>query len=66
MCGGRVLIHPCSHVGHVLKIWGEYSSQESWKNAARTAKLWLNEKYTKIFRLRLPWSYRYVSYLFLL
>ena len=61
MCGGRVLIHPCSHVGHVSQLWGIYPGVSVWKNVARVAEVWLHGKYKKIFRLNLPWFFRSVS-----
>ena len=65
MCGGRILIHPCSHIGHVSRIRNTYSRDSVFKNVARAAEVWLHGKYKKMFRLSLPWSHRNVSYYWL-
>ncbi|CAJ0931007.1 unnamed protein product, partial [Mesorhabditis belari] len=57
LCGGRVLIAPCSRVGHVFRMRRPYKSAPKNKeaardtnsyNSARTAKVWLGD-YLKYF-----------------
>lgn len=50
MCGGRILIHPCSHVAHVFRKETPYKflDDESvyvtiFKNYKRVASVWLDE-----------------------
>ncbi|CAF1000536.1 unnamed protein product [Rotaria magnacalcarata] len=50
MCGGRILIHPCSHVAHVFRKETPYKFLESesvfvtiFKNYKRVALVWLDE-----------------------
>ena len=50
MCGGKILIHPCSHVAHVFRRETPYKFLESesifatiFKNYKRVALVWLDE-----------------------
>ncbi|CAF1339293.1 unnamed protein product [Adineta steineri] len=50
MCGGRILIHPCSHVAHVFRKETPYKFLEHesifvtiFKNYKRVAAVWLDE-----------------------
>ncbi|CAF1159350.1 unnamed protein product [Rotaria sp. Silwood1] len=50
MCGGRIIIHPCSHVAHVFRKETPYKFLESesvfvtiFKNYKRVASVWLDE-----------------------
>jgi polypeptide N-acetylgalactosaminyltransferase len=50
MCGGQILIHPCSHVAHVFRKETPYKFLESesifvtiFKNYKRVALVWLDE-----------------------
>lgn len=52
MCGGELVIIPCSHVGHVFRSVSPYSwpggvSHIISKNRLRTAYVWLDE-YAKL------------------
>uniref|UniRef100_A0A8R1HQT8 Galactosyltransferase C-terminal domain-containing protein n=1 Tax=Caenorhabditis japonica TaxID=281687 RepID=A0A8R1HQT8_CAEJA len=52
LCGGRVVVAPCSRVGHVFRMRRPYSSKPGMDtalyNAVRVAKTWLGE-YEKNF-----------------
>ena len=61
MCGGRILIHPCSHIGHVSRDRDVYNRESVWKNVARTAEVWFYGKYKQLFRNRLNTAYLVVS-----
>ncbi len=50
MCGGQILIHPCSHVAHVFRSKSPYKFLESetpsvtiFRNFRRVALVWLDE-----------------------
>ena len=50
MCGGRIVIHPCSHVAHVFRKETPYKFLDSesvfvtiFKNYKRVALVWLDE-----------------------
>uniref|UniRef100_A0A914KX85 Glycosyltransferase 2-like domain-containing protein n=1 Tax=Meloidogyne incognita TaxID=6306 RepID=A0A914KX85_MELIC len=53
LCGGEVLVAPCSRVGHVFRTRRPYKGKRgldtSLYNALRTAKVWLGEYYEKQF-----------------
>ena len=57
MCGGRLEVIPCSHVGHIFRSFNAHGrglegtsvGDESEKNKVRTAKVWLDQKHFKIF-----------------
>jgi polypeptide N-acetylgalactosaminyltransferase len=55
MCGGRLEIIPCSHVGHVFRTNSPYSKPKnldySRKNSVRLAEVWLDE-FAEIYYLR--------------
>ncbi|CAK8694531.1 unnamed protein product [Clavelina lepadiformis] len=53
MCGGRMLIHPCSHIGHVSRDHNTYARESIWKNVMRVAEVWLDD-YKGNFQHRLP------------
>ena len=46
-CGGRLEIHPCSHVGHVFRLKAPYSHPGGepvlTRNLIRVAEVWLDE-----------------------
>lgn len=57
MCGGRVEIIPCSHVGHMYRpafpySWGENSTFTLQRNCLRVAEVWLDE-YKKVYYERI-------------
>lgn len=45
MCGGELLLVPCSRVGHVFRKESPYSMSDStfYKNAYRVAEVWLDD-----------------------
>ena len=45
MCGGRIEIAPCSHVGHVFRSWSPYEvlPKHIDKNRIRVAEVWMDE-----------------------
>lgn len=46
MCGGRLVTHPCSHIGHIFKQGSAYnmgSSTNLRKNYQRVAEVWMDE-----------------------
>jgi polypeptide N-acetylgalactosaminyltransferase len=55
-CGGRVEIHPCSHVGHIFRDFHPYSFNgldSHGYNTLRTVKVWMDE-YSKYFFMSRP------------
>ncbi|PAV73429.1 hypothetical protein WR25_04660 [Diploscapter pachys] len=60
MCGGRVLVIPCSRVGHVFRMRRPYNSKSKVAggatqlyNSVRVAKVWLDEEsLNKFFKAR--------------
>ena len=55
-----MLIHPCSHIGHVSRDHNTYARESIWKNVMRVAEVWLDD-YKGIFQHRLPPAVRNVS-----
>ena len=53
MCGGQLLLIPCSHIGHVSRSKNTYSRKTFWKNVMRVADVWLDD-YKHLFYNRLP------------
>jgi polypeptide N-acetylgalactosaminyltransferase len=58
MCGGTLLIHPCSHVGHVFRKQTPYSfpggtNKVIFKNSRRLIDVWTDE-YVKYFHKIIP------------
>lgn len=52
MCGGKLLIHPCSHVGHIFRDYHPYSFQGKdthGLNTLRTVLVWMDSVYHKYF-----------------
>ncbi|KHJ77249.1 hypothetical protein OESDEN_23131 [Oesophagostomum dentatum] len=51
MCGGRILVAPCSRIGHVFRYRRPYKGKPfmdtTVHNAARVAKTWLGEHAVK-------------------
>jgi len=45
MCGGRIEIAPCSHVGHVFRSWSPYTvlKEHTDKNKIRVAEVWMDQ-----------------------
>ena len=45
MCGGRVVIVPCSRVGHVFRSWTPYplTNWDIARNNLRVAEVWMDE-----------------------
>lgn len=55
-CGGRVEIHPCSHVGHIFRDFHPYSfdgKDSHGYNTLRTVRVWMDE-YSKYFFMTRP------------
>jgi len=55
-CGGRVEIHPCSHVGHIFRDFHPYSFNgldSHGFNTLRTVLVWMDE-YSKYFFMSRP------------
>lgn len=55
-CGGRVEIHPCSHVGHIFRDFHPYSFNgvdSHGINTLRTVKVWMDE-FSKYFFMSRP------------
>jgi len=56
-CGGRLEIHPCSHVGHVFRAKAPYTHPGGMdvisKNLIRVAEVWLDE-FKDIFYQQVP------------
>ncbi|CAG2178998.1 unnamed protein product, partial [Oppiella nova] len=51
-CGGRLEIHPCSHVGHIFRDYHPYSfngKDTHGVNTLRTVMVWMDEEYQKYF-----------------
>ena len=54
MCGSRIIVHPCSRIGHVFKTHRPVSSVSNgmegsiFRNSARVAEVWLGD-YKKYF-----------------
>ncbi|KAK6050241.1 hypothetical protein COOONC_12254 [Cooperia oncophora] len=55
MCGGRVVVAPCSHIGHVFRMMRPYKGKDNTDvyNSLRVAKTWLG-KYEKYFMRARP------------
>ena len=52
MCGGSLLIHPCSHVGHIFRDYHPYSFQGKDThgiNTLRTILVWMDNEFQKYF-----------------
>lgn len=55
-CGGRVEIHPCSHVGHIFRDYHPYSFNgldSHGYNTLRTVLVWMDD-YSKYFFMSRP------------
>lgn len=55
-CGGRIEIHPCSHVGHIFRDFHPYSFNgldSHGYNTLRTVLVWMDE-YSKYFFMSRP------------
>ncbi|RWS20074.1 polypeptide N-acetylgalactosaminyltransferase 13-like protein, partial [Leptotrombidium deliense] len=51
-CGGRLVIHPCSHVGHIFRDFHPYSflgKDTHAINTLRTFLVWMDKKHLKYF-----------------
>ncbi|CAG2109825.1 unnamed protein product, partial [Medioppia subpectinata] len=51
-CGGRLEIHPCSHVGHIFRDYHPYSFQGKDThgiNTLRTIKVWMEDEFQRYF-----------------
>ncbi|VDK69892.1 unnamed protein product [Litomosoides sigmodontis] len=57
LCGGSILVAPCSHVGHVFRTHRPYKSKpgidSKLYNSVRTVKVWFDD-YDKYFYERQP------------
>ncbi|MCP9257592.1 Polypeptide N-acetylgalactosaminyltransferase [Dirofilaria immitis] len=57
LCGGSILVAPCSHVGHVFRMRRPYKSKPGIDtklyNSVRTVKVWFDD-YDKYFYQRQP------------
>ena len=56
MCKGKVLIHPCSRVGHVVYPYDPFKKVSSffYKTSYHIAAVWFTDKLKEIFRLFAP------------
>jgi len=56
MCGGRVLVVPCSRIGHIFKVvsHGFPEGFSVSKNLNRAAEVWLSEDYKDIYYKAYP------------
>ncbi|XP_012576137.1 PREDICTED: polypeptide N-acetylgalactosaminyltransferase 4 [Condylura cristata] len=52
-CGGKLEIHPCSHVGHVFPKRAPYARPNFLQNTARAAEVWMDD-YKQHFYNRNP------------
>ncbi|CAB3403237.1 unnamed protein product [Caenorhabditis bovis] len=56
LCGGKVLVAPCSRVGHVFRMRRPYSSKPGMDtalyNAVRVAKTWLGDYQKHFFKAK--------------
>lgn len=52
-CGGKLEIHPCSHVGHVFPKRAPYARPNFLQNTARAAEVWMDD-YKEHFYNRNP------------
>ncbi|GMS89466.1 hypothetical protein PENTCL1PPCAC_11641, partial [Pristionchus entomophagus] len=56
MCGGRVLVAPCSRIGHVFRMWRPYKGKAGMDtnlyNSVRVAETWLGEYKDKYYKTR--------------
>uniref|UniRef100_A0A6G1SRF3 Polypeptide N-acetylgalactosaminyltransferase n=1 Tax=Aceria tosichella TaxID=561515 RepID=A0A6G1SRF3_9ACAR len=55
-CGGRIEIHPCSHVGHIFRDFHPYSFNgldSHGYNTLRTVKVWMDE-FSRYFFMSRP------------
>ncbi|XP_029642021.1 polypeptide N-acetylgalactosaminyltransferase 5 [Octopus sinensis] len=63
MCGGRIDIIPCSHVGHIFRTRTPYKWPKGFavtmKNAIRLAEVWM-DNYKNIYYNRINW--RLINY----
>lgn len=51
-CGGKLSIHPCSHVGHIFRDYHPYSFQGKDThgiNTLRTMMVWMDPEYRRYF-----------------
>ncbi|VDK40781.1 unnamed protein product [Gongylonema pulchrum] len=57
LCGGSVLVAPCSHVGHIFRMRRPYKSipgrDSNLYNSLRTVKVWFDD-YEKYFYEKRP------------
>ncbi|VDP14771.1 unnamed protein product [Heligmosomoides polygyrus] len=64
MCGGRIVVAPCSRVGHVFRMHRPYKGKEGMDttlyNSVRVAKTWLG-KYEELFMRARPMA-RMIDY----
>jgi len=56
MCGGRIEVIPCSHVGHVFKSRNVHpvSREVTLKNKRRIADVWMENEFRDVFFKRTP------------
>ncbi|KHN78181.1 putative N-acetylgalactosaminyltransferase 8 [Toxocara canis] len=57
LCGGSVLVAPCSHVGHVFRVRRPYKGKpgmhdENLFNSLRTVKVWFDDYVKYFYRAR--------------
>ncbi|KAK3108547.1 hypothetical protein FSP39_010398 [Pinctada imbricata] len=60
MCGGRLEIHPCSHVAHIFRSvspykWGKSFAEILKKNSVRVAEVWMDH-YKHVYYERLNYE----------
>uniref|UniRef100_A0A0N5ADP8 Glyco_trans_2-like domain-containing protein n=1 Tax=Syphacia muris TaxID=451379 RepID=A0A0N5ADP8_9BILA len=57
LCGGSVLVNPCSHVGHIFRMRRPYQSKSGLDtnlyNSLRAVKVWFDD-YQKYFYVKRP------------
>jgi len=55
MCGGKLLVFPCSHIGHVSRDINTYDKGERfWYNIKRATSVLLDDEYRRHVHLRIP------------
>lgn len=55
MCGGKLMVLPCSHIGHVSRNINTYNKEQRfWYNVKRATSVLMDDKYRRHVHLRMP------------